>query len=1006
MRQPVVCARRKPREKIRKMKDFIHPNTEFYPVPWWAWNGRLEFDEMRRQLDLMRGQGVYEFFIFALQGLEHPDFLSEEWFKYVEFTLDEAEKRGMKVWIYDELNWPSGSAGGYVVRDFPEKREFVFRMSDNALKPGEFVPVDPENLVLLKQRLADGSFKDAGIDEYGYFTNKSDAPCHLYGVRITPSSRPLTNVMGVTASWQQRGALDMLDTDSFNLWVQYIYNEYEKRFSARFGKVLKGFFTDEPQTHDYDGPTVPYTAKLVGRFIEKHGYDPTPHLLELFLKISGAEKFRRDYSEIVAEMFSANMEMVNNWCRERGLLFTGHCIWEEIGPNMQSFALRNGDPHRLLEKFIYPGCDLLGHTTPFLKNEPSLHRCWAAFGYPSTIYTSRYVSSTARWSGSKRCMCEAFGVRNPHSGMAGQKLINDFLAATGISLINDNTLVYTMVHSPGSKHVSQPNWRLYHNFTECSARLSWFAAWGRMDAHAAVMVPISTIWSRVRVMDWTNEEFKPWSDAFIKTSEQLFRHHIDFEYVFEDAPTTAEDFAQFSTIYMPKLECLPAETAARLVEFRKNGGRLIAIENAPEVLDGSGVLDVDAVLENAERIPESLPETNYSLEGEGVLDIVSALRVNGDERLLLIGNQTSGVKRITLKHRLGAVTEIMDPEHGGIYRLQMPEDGWSFALDEAQSIIVRMAPNASPEARDIREWKMLPADNEKTALTLSGNWAFDFGGVNFFKPALEIRFDPKNVGVDDNWPNNPPAEWYKVVNDYFPFNVRRDECEHYWVRGTFEIRDRVPENLSLFFGNDLVDNVFVNGRECNEWICEQLWDQNNRRCLIADAAVLGANTFYVLYRVSIMNEDRMKLGAQRDKVMLTLLYGDFALASDNALIKPPAEIALGSWKKNGFTYLPTYGTYSKKFQWNGNTDGAVLVIDDAKATVEVALNGIDLPARCWKPFRFDLSGALRQGENDLQIKVGASIGNVFWPSAFSSKPTCVDYGILGNVEIRKYGKNC
>ncbi len=177
------------------MKDFTNPKTEFYPVPWWAWNGNLEFDEMRRQLDLMREQGVYEFFIFALQGLEHPDFLSEEWFKYVEFTLDEAEKRSMKVWIYDELNWPSGSAGGYVVRDFPEKREFVFRMSDNALNPGGFVLVDPENLVLLKQRLADGSFMDAEIDEYGYFTNKSSEPCHLYGVRIVPSSRPLTNVM-------------------------------------------------------------------------------------------------------------------------------------------------------------------------------------------------------------------------------------------------------------------------------------------------------------------------------------------------------------------------------------------------------------------------------------------------------------------------------------------------------------------------------------------------------------------------------------------------------------------------------------------------------------------------------------------------------------------------------------------------------------------------------------------------------------------------------------------
>ena len=63
------------------MQKFIHPETEFYPVPWWAWNGNLNFDEMRRQLDLIHGQGIHEFFIFALQGLEHPVFLSEDWFK-------------------------------------------------------------------------------------------------------------------------------------------------------------------------------------------------------------------------------------------------------------------------------------------------------------------------------------------------------------------------------------------------------------------------------------------------------------------------------------------------------------------------------------------------------------------------------------------------------------------------------------------------------------------------------------------------------------------------------------------------------------------------------------------------------------------------------------------------------------------------------------------------------------------------------------------------------------
>ena len=83
------------------LASFGCPGSEFHPVPWWAWNGRLTKEGMCRQLDKMLQQGIYEFFIFALYGLEHPVFLQESWFEYIGFTLAECRRRGMKVWIYD-----------------------------------------------------------------------------------------------------------------------------------------------------------------------------------------------------------------------------------------------------------------------------------------------------------------------------------------------------------------------------------------------------------------------------------------------------------------------------------------------------------------------------------------------------------------------------------------------------------------------------------------------------------------------------------------------------------------------------------------------------------------------------------------------------------------------------------------------------------------------------------------------------------------------------------------
>ena len=86
------------------------------PFPFWFWNGRMDPDEIRRQLGLMRDAGITEFIIHGRYGLQ-TEYLSDAWFDAVGAAVAEAEKTGMRAWIYDELNWPSGSAGGKVTAD-------------------------------------------------------------------------------------------------------------------------------------------------------------------------------------------------------------------------------------------------------------------------------------------------------------------------------------------------------------------------------------------------------------------------------------------------------------------------------------------------------------------------------------------------------------------------------------------------------------------------------------------------------------------------------------------------------------------------------------------------------------------------------------------------------------------------------------------------------------------------------------------------------------------------
>ena len=111
-----------PAPKRFSARDFAHPTSQDRPNAFWFWNGALSEDELERQLHLMRAKGVEEFFIHPRQGLggvfgqtENDYYLSRDYFDKVEFVLDRARRLGMHVWLYDDLNWPSGYAGGRVL---------------------------------------------------------------------------------------------------------------------------------------------------------------------------------------------------------------------------------------------------------------------------------------------------------------------------------------------------------------------------------------------------------------------------------------------------------------------------------------------------------------------------------------------------------------------------------------------------------------------------------------------------------------------------------------------------------------------------------------------------------------------------------------------------------------------------------------------------------------------------------------------------------------------------
>ena len=92
---------------------FRDPEQKYRMIPFWSWNSKLESEELRRQVRLMKDAGLGGYFMHARGGLT-TEYLSEDWFDCINTCIDEGEKTGMHSWAYDEEGWPSGFAGGKV----------------------------------------------------------------------------------------------------------------------------------------------------------------------------------------------------------------------------------------------------------------------------------------------------------------------------------------------------------------------------------------------------------------------------------------------------------------------------------------------------------------------------------------------------------------------------------------------------------------------------------------------------------------------------------------------------------------------------------------------------------------------------------------------------------------------------------------------------------------------------------------------------------------------------
>lgn len=97
------------------ISEILNPADEFSPIPFWFLNDRLEMETLKGQLENFCSKGVTAVVLHPRIGIPaEMEYLSKSYFDIMEYIVQTADSLGMKIVLYDEGMYPSGSAHGMV----------------------------------------------------------------------------------------------------------------------------------------------------------------------------------------------------------------------------------------------------------------------------------------------------------------------------------------------------------------------------------------------------------------------------------------------------------------------------------------------------------------------------------------------------------------------------------------------------------------------------------------------------------------------------------------------------------------------------------------------------------------------------------------------------------------------------------------------------------------------------------------------------------------------------
>lgn len=560
---------------------------------------------------------------FCIEARPHKQFAREGWWRDMAVILDEAEKLGMRVWILDDEHFPTGYAAGAALKAPTGLRRQFLCHKAYKVTGGKEKRISRKELAAAPK--PKGVVEKGTLKAFGAFNpeNRFDDDSLLSCVAVSDAGEVvdlMPHISGELLSWQapagswsieavclsrnsgyHRSYINMLDTDSCRLQVEAVYEPHYQHFGDKFGKVIAGFFSDEPEFgngsyidhHSVLGTeqSLPYSEELSRLLEEAVGADWKRQIYLLWNNHGDRQetaRVRYAYMDCVTRLVSETFSrQLGEWCREHGVEYIGHMLEDENQHARTGCGL--GHYFRALKYQTMAGIDDIGGQVQF-GGEDFNKRHVLGFKVDGEFYhyaLGRLATSLAllnpRMKG--RAMCEIFGNYGWKSGVREQKYLLDHFLVQGVNYYVPHAFdcaPYPDRDCPPHfyAHGNNPQYRHFGELMKYGERICRLIDGGRPDVKLAVLYYAEAEWAGdCMLMQKPARCLMDRQINFVFLPGDVFTDRAFYQTRFDDGFTVNGN--RLETIIVPYAEFLSSATLAGLAEAKAHGVQILFVDSLP-----------------------------------------------------------------------------------------------------------------------------------------------------------------------------------------------------------------------------------------------------------------------------------------------------------------------------------------------------------------------------------------------------------------------------------------